>query len=318
MTDEQGSNGRYPANRGAQDRDFPISGQLAADDEISLFDLWEVLRRRRLTILVVFLLFAVGSLAYSLSKEPVHSVESFIELGQVPDTEGEMTFLDGPETVVSRLGNVLIPEARENYLDEQARLPAIEASVVDQSGGLIQLSSEAPLSRAEAMQDFMQRVADDLTAYYANQRRETLSQIDRRIADLDRRLQDMRPAVNASEPALPDSTAGMSSSNQDPESSSIAIAEVLREVLASSLLQDRQADYWALDDRLAALESARARATPTSIEREPTISGSPIGTGARLIVTLGAVLGLMLGVFAAFIREFLANARRHRESSGSQ
>lgn len=277
------------------------------------FDLWEVLRRRRLTMLVVFLVVVIGSLAYSLSKEPVYFVESFIEIGRVPDTDGEMMLLEGPSTVVSRLSNVLIPSARENYLDESERLPAVEPNIADEAGGLIRLSAEVPESRAEAMQRFMQRVADDLASHYASERRETLRRIDDRIADLERRLQDMRPPTGAAESALRNPTDGMARSDQGAESGSIPIAEILRDVLTASLLEDRQADYWELDDRLAALDSARARAASTSIEREATISERPVGTSGRLILALGAILGLMLGVFAAFIREFLINARRYRE-----
>ncbi|KAF0281726.1 Wzz/FepE/Etk N-terminal domain-containing protein [Spiribacter roseus] len=313
MTDEQGTEGRYPANRRTQETDFPIAGPYPADDEISLYDLWEVLRRRRLTILVVFLLVVIGSVGYGLTKESVYSVESFIEIGRVPETDGEIGLLENPSTAVSRLTNVLIPTAREDYLGENEGLPAIESSVSDEAGGLIRLSAEVPERQAEVMQRFMVRVADDLARHYASERQKTLRQIDDRIASLDRRLQEMSSTVSSSESVLRNAPAGMASSGQDTDSGSMAIAEMLRDVLAASLLEDRQADYWALDDRLAALKSARARAVSTSIEREATISERPVGTGTSLILALGAILGLMLGVFAAFIREFLANARAYRE-----
>ena len=48
---------------------------------------------------------------------------------------------------------------------------------------------------------------------------------------------------------------------------------------------------------------------------EPVRSLGPVGPGGKVILALAGVLGLMLGLFAAFMAEFLAKVRQRRQET---
>ncbi len=59
------------------------------------------------------------------------------------------------------------------------------------------------------------------------------------------------------------------------------------------------------------LESQLARVRPTRVVLSPTRSMSPVGLARRMVLALSLVLGLMLGVLAVFVHEFLVRARHY-------
>ena len=461
MTDEQGSNGRYPANRGEQDRDFPISGQLAADDEISLFDLWEVLRRRRLTILVVFLAVVLGAGGYGIYKAPVYNFQTAIELGSYQTESGETIYLEAPGSLLSRIENLFIPEADRAMRAAGGRVPSADANSAD-SEELVYIESEAPESLVGPVSDLHQRIASSVSDDHDGRlesvredRRTALREAENELAYLrsgsvrSDRLIEARAELNQSQQALDTLRADLDSERQElaselnnaerrmeareAQSASIeakiagierrqaqleseierlrpvnetlsdattpeslpedALAELLISTTQSLEVTRRLGDLERqlqvelperrdeLDNRLQSnrlrmenldleIERLNARlerfdasaqrqlsaaneavsiaddalaARDTDYNREVELASekvaraeqrladpqptqalfmaeqsvNTVGTSTSLLVALGAVLGLMLGVFAAFIGEFLANARAYREQSES-
>ena len=103
-------------------------------------------------------------------------------------------------------------------------------------------------------------------------------------------------------------------SADQPIAAEAPLARALDELVGATLRRQREEDRWEIEDRLAAMEAARIQMTATGIQRRPTVSANPVGPATSLILALGGVLGLMLGVFAAFMREFLVKAREYREA----
>ncbi|MFB4202500.1 hypothetical protein KBTX_03266 [wastewater metagenome] len=73
---------------------------------------------------------------------------------------------------------------------------------------------------------------------------------------------------------------------------------------ARNEVESREEEVALLADRLAAITGTRLAAAPRRSDR-------PQGPSSAVIVALGAVLGLMLGVFAAFGAEFVSRANAH-------
>ncbi|EAR21710.1 Wzz/FepE/Etk N-terminal domain-containing protein [Nitrococcus mobilis] len=82
-----------------------------------------------------------------------------------------------------------------------------------------------------------------------------------------------------------------------------------------SRLKQNQVDQSTQQLRMQEIEARAAALQPTRAVLVPQRLPEPIGTGPVVILALAGVLGLMLGVFAAFFTEFLARANAVMKSS---
>ena len=268
-----------------------------ADDEISLYDIWETLRRRRWLVLLGLAVTLVVAGGYAATQTPMHRVSALIEVGQVPGNDGALAPLEAPGTVVTRLERILIPAAVEGAGGigaaesagaaeaaesveaagaagaAGASAASLSAEVIDSNGGLIELSALVPATAIDPTRALMESVITALTDQHATRFAAREQWVQARIGEIQARA-DAEAA---------DSVSGV---------------------------EARQS--------LAAMQANQALAQPTRTVRAPAASASPEDSRLPLTFALGAVLGLMLGVFAAFIAEFLANARAYREAAEAQ
>ena len=268
-----------------------------ADDEISLYEIWEILWRRRWLVLlglVATLVVAGGYAATQATQTPLYRVSALIEVGQVPGSDGALAPLEAPGTVVTRLERILIPAAVEGAGGigaaesagaaeaaesveaagaAGASAASLSAEVIDSNGGLIELSALVPATAIDPTRALMESVITALTDQHATRLAAREQWVQARIGEIQARA-DAEAA---------DSVSGV---------------------------EARQS--------LAAMQANQALAQPTRTVRAPAASASPEDSRLPLTFALGAVLGLMLGVFAAFIAEFLANARAYREAAEAQ
>ena len=259
-----------------------------ADDEISLYDIWETLRRRRWLVLLGLAVTLVVAGGYAATQTPMHRVSALIEVGQVPGNDGALAPLEAPGTVVTRLERILIPAAVEGAGGigaaeaaesveaagaAGASAASLSAEVIDSNGGLIELSALVPATAIDPTRALMESVITALTDQHATRLAAREQWVQARIGEIQARA-DAEAA---------DSVSGV---------------------------EARQS--------LAAMQANQALAQPTRTVRAPAASASPEDSRLPLTFALGAVLGLMLGVFAAFIAEFLANARAYREAAEAQ
>ena len=290
------------------------------DNEISLFDIWAVLVRRRWAIAVVFLLVFAATAGYALLKEPENRLTAIIAVGQVPnlpdnpvaslDPSDAVAPVEAPSAVAARLNEVLIPQVRDEGATNAAA--GVSAQVANGRAGLIRLTAEVPASRTAATQALMTRIADRAVADYRDQWQTQARWIEGRIDELGRRETAINSRAPAGNRAAMDEALGLAGDER-----SAAGGAMLRDLLTSAMAYRSEAYRWDLADELSGLRLANAQMVPPRLERSPAVSAEGVGAGAGLMIALGAVLGLMLGVFAAFIREFLVNARAYREQSES-
>lgn len=293
-----------------------------ADDEISLFDIWDVLVRRRKTVVIIFILIFGTTAGYGLVKEPVNRLTAVIDVGRIPnlpdnptasiDPSDAVAPLEAADSVVTRLNEVLIPRLREENLTTMPGLPAVSAEVADARAGLIRLAAEAPDSVTEDTQALMTRILDVSVSDYRAQWQGQSRWLEDRVDALERREAAINSRMPAGNRDAMDEALG-----PNGEESEGAGTQVMRDLIMTAINYRSEAYRWDLEDELSALRIASSQMAGPRIEREPSVSEKGIGASTSLLLALGAVLGLMLGVFAAFIREFLVNARAYREQSGS-
>lgn len=249
-------------------------------DEISLFDLWDILLRRRWWILGLWAFTVAAAVGYLLTAQPVYESRAVVRIGQVA---GDL--ITPPAT--------LALELREHFeTGEPGRERPLLKSVKQEGNDVLILISEA--YSAEEAQQFLQKTVRDIGAFQ-----------QRRFEDASRLQENALAAVDEQIEGL-----AQQARHLGEVASSASIDEAVKALLIlqrSSL----QTDLPALHAQRLRLQRDLSvlRTYPTQMIREATLAEKPSAPRRALILALALVLGGMLGSMAAFVIEFLHNAR---------
>jgi|GEM_PF-3050580 len=297
----------------------PAPVQYYPDDEISLYELWDILQRRRMIAIVTAAVVVLAATVFALGREPVYEMEAIIEIGQVParlaqnesNAARDMELLTAPKTAVTRIDEVITPKLRESDSFRGAGFPEVTSAIADGEGGLLRLSAEVVDAEKAPTRAFMDAVIAELMQVHDTEWQLRLETLEARIQRLQQRQARLDERYSQTSSILDhDRDEGVAEGASD---GTIRLQEVI-----VSLMAREMENLFDIDDRLMVLNGLRAMAGPTQVQRPPTVSDEPVSSGPEQIIAIGAVLGLMLGVFAAFFAEFLVNARAQRGSDDPQ
>ncbi|SFM41935.1 Wzz/FepE/Etk N-terminal domain-containing protein [Marinobacter zhejiangensis] len=184
--------------------------------------------------------------------------------------DGADNFIETPVAVVATLENRWIPDLSTRYAEiNQAKLPFKIAVANPGETGLIRLSTETTLDNAELVEEFHKELIDNIV------KRQT------------QRIETVTSALNGQTLALNEVIEALSL--RDGEGAASALASVF----------EKRAE---LEGQIAAIQSAQVLAVARQgIDAK--------GVSKVLIVVLAIVLGAMMGIFLAFISEFLSLVR---------
>lgn len=277
----------------------PDSSQARSyDDEISLYDLWDVLARRLPVLLGVAVLTIVLGVVYALMQPVQYEYRSGVDLPRVY-SEGLYNVVS-QEMAVARLDDVLIPEQREEFFGGEERGPRVRVSAHGSDHSLI-LESTSTRDAADRVADLHAAViaalSDWLEPRFERSLSSSLRPLNNRIEVLDEQIDLLQEDLNTLYDRLGegDDVAGLIVAQQ--------IGDLRREL---SRLRSARVDAESSAETVEAL-SRNTEQTFLASESE-----NPVGPGRSLIVALSVVLGGMLGLFAAFFWEFASNARQRR------
>lgn len=274
------------------------------DDEINLYNLWDVLVRRRCVIAGIALLVIISGLAYALMKPVVYEFSTGIEIGQVYYAEeaggGSYQLVESPEAAQARLEDELILRVRRALFDGEEAAPKVTVQTRTNRGSLVLISTVRE-AQSEAVESLHEAIAN------------ALQEVHQRPFEREKRMalarhkpveETLFVQLDLLESQL--SMFGSSRANGDPR-------EVLVEIVSSQ---------WAADLRREAAEArvelAKTKGNIAAVEEgsRPTQlaylakqADTPAGSGKSLILALSVVLAGMLGILTAFFAEFASNAR---------
>lgn len=257
------------------------------DDEISLYELWNTLQRQRKTVAAVFVLSLLLAAGYALWRTPVYTMDAVLEIGHIPNADGtQVVPIASAEGLVSRLNAVMIPQISRTPVFRSGL--GATAEVLNAEARLVRLSTVIPAEAAARAEWFLDEVVAALKTEHEALWARQNARLQQRIAALRDQSGQTVSGFQTGTPAL----------QNQPE-------------------RINEGMFWVrhlmeLNTTLTQLESARLASSPTQLVRAPALAGAAEGQPASTIIALGAVLGLMLGVFAAFGREFFENAAAQR------
>jgi uncharacterized protein involved in exopolysaccharide biosynthesis len=279
----------------------------AADDEIGIYDLWLVVRRRWRLVLTLFAVVSVAALAFAATLPKRYEFISLLEIGQVSSVGGSRP-IESLEVTRLRLEKSIVPRVRRELAGPTAvAAPSVKIGVLA-GQGVVTLTSAAPEEQRAKVEALHAAVADALRTQHAQ----------RLEQDTDNLLAPLQAAVNALEAhrqALhQEITSASVPSTSRPES------EPRQAFLLASRLTDLRWEAFQIDEKIAdrqrEMESIRRASRETRVTELASQADRPVGPGRELIVAMGFVLGLMMGVIGAFIVDFFANAGRAGQAAG--
>ncbi|MDN3517815.1 Wzz/FepE/Etk N-terminal domain-containing protein [Aquisalimonas lutea] len=304
--------GRYPA-RG--DADFPAEHH-THDDEISLYDLWDVLMRRLPVLIGVALLVIVVGAVYAFSQPIEYTYRSQIELAQLPEYHnpasdagggnGEAVPVVPVDSVQRELEQVLIPEVRGRLAGDNDAMSRLQVSVSG-TNPTVSLTSTAGPDASDSVTQLHQAIIE---AFQAQQEAALESAVQTGARPFEERAELLGEQITELE-AETERLAQASARGDGVRAMVFAqqLGDVRREL--------RQARLQRLDAQ-SMLETIWESAEPMDALGVARKSSSPVGPSRSLIIALSVVLAGMLGLFAAFFWEFVSNARRYRRTQSEQ
>ncbi|MFV8836434.1 hypothetical protein ACNSTU_15845 [Aquisalimonas sp. APHAB1-3] len=287
-----------PASRNRQDAEFERVDR--HDDEISLYDLWDVLVRRFPVLVSVALLVVVAGFAYAMMQPVEHRYRSGLELPRVYHPESGLQTVIPRETAIATLEDVIIPSQRERLFGDRAG--GAGAQVIERGGehglALETTSQPANANAVAALHEAIIAALDDrLASRYERWLAVSAEPFENRIAMYDEQIDVLQVQLDTL--------------NERVEGADGVTTLVFAQQLGDLRREMTELRRHRVDAQstLTAIRDASHGTEQLFVANE---SDSPVGTGRSLIVALSVVLGGMLGLFAAFLTEFVSNARARR------
>ncbi len=266
------------------------------EDEIDLVDLAAVLFRRRYLILAGTLLIALSAAVFAWLKPDKYQTETYLQVGRGP--EGYLMEPKAAASQIQGLGQIV---GQEVFPSEGPGLDLENGwSANVQGGGIVRIRiPEAAQSKhyLEFLETLNQRVIEDHEGQLAGER----TRLQTAIASAEQRLEELQERRAQLQEGIDQHLGSENAAAADAEQ-----LDVLR-----GLYADLGEQITEQESRLSELKAERSRLQPSRVLVAPRFSEEPVDSGARLTVALGLVLGLLLSVFLAFLREFWVNNRDH-------
>lgn len=329
-----------------------------ASDQVSLIELWIVLLRHKKLLWGVFALCLVTSVAVSQLRDASYLYSTSLEIGSFSN-HMQQTFIDTPETVLSKLQEGYIPKVLADYyastkgaerIDIRARVPKGSEVVVLEARGKASMAQTLKRLETEVTELLKQDHARTIDIKKSNllMHRDNLIRKQAELKDQEKLLHSEKERIKVSVDLLEGQLAAVKAQVEEASlNRKKARTDVGDETRAMTLLMIDN-ELYQQRKLLASMEEQLYIAMPTKAEEldksladnrraqensqaeidtmatvlkniretrfiyEPTASINPVGMARTTFVVIGALLGLMLGVFAAFIVEFLARFKHQK------
>jgi len=271
-------------------------GDCTMDDEIDLSDIFRVLWKNRILILGIFIIsiLVAGAIAFTMPSE--YKVTTIVAMGNFEDPVYTSP-VSAKSIMLSDefLQDVFIQIHFNATASEfNAFKNGINVVPVDDSDWLVEISDETT-DRQEGKQ-----AVETMVLLYANRSNESYSEqrniLSRQLRATEERLDAINMQINLTRDAL--------MNIEDPSSSS-AVQSEMRFSPNLDRLSSMETQRSALIESSQDLQKQLDLLKPLVVVQPAKEPVSPIGPRKSSILATAGVLGLVLGVFAAFLREGL-------------
>ena len=286
------------------------------EHEIRLIDLWRVIVRRKRVLVGIWGLVFLFGLGYLVIIEPVYEYKAVVQIGQIGKKGpieaaknkaivqigqiGKKGPIEAAKKLVQRL------QAEYRIMETQHHFPRIKAIKVE-SDNIISLTVQDRTNSGAGnyLKQTVNRLISEHEVVYNEQkvisvaentkRRERYESLKRLIGMLRKQVGEVSAHIDMLKRKNP-SEAGILT---------LGMGNLLSKI-------------WELEEILTnlQLELTDPPSQQTKLIGKPTGSNNPIKPKPAIVIPLGIVWGLILGIFSAFIAEFVSNTKKKMALAG--
>ena len=293
-------------------------------DEINLIGYIKVLLKRKLLICIVVLLVVAAAVAISLLAPKVYRIDTALEVGEVEIGAILETrqVIEEPTQVVGKIESdaygILV---RETLLISEEKYPTMEAeNPQDTSLVVVVITSSEPelaqnilkeintlivedhLEKIKSKKELLEKKIVLLEENISNSKK-GISRIHTKIASLKQGQQSLAAKITVLQAVLP---------FEQDLGTQFALFNVKEQL--ENKKQEVEDHYLEIIDlentaneflgEINALQIKKDEIRPTAVIKQPTVSESPISPRLVLNIIVAALLGVFMGVFLAFTKEW--------------
>ncbi len=253
--------------------------------EISLFELWSILVKRKKIIVGVIIGFLVLAGIYCLIKKPIYESKASLRIGSVPN----IGTIVSPDVVVYKL-NEMYGEEKNLGIE----LPFLHETKVAESEGKDVISMIAYGKTPEEAQSLLKKINTNILVEHKEKYDSAVLALKGKIASLEENMEILDQEIE-----------GL---NSKVESSS-ENSEVVNSLLTfENVKLKQQRVNLSMEVLNLELQASELKARPTKVIIEPTVNEEPANQKTLLILAVALMAGAMIGVFVAFFMEFVQKA----------
>lgn len=277
----------------------PIYPGFYPQDEISLVEIFAVLRRRYLLIALIVVFSFIAAAIYLANTQPVYESRALLRVGLI----GAIEDVSGGQQIEST--PILITRLTEDYgindAQERPDFPRMESVSLDKSSpDLVELIAQA--HSPEQAYDFLQGVTNKLLDEHSQRYDEVKQLLSGKLNYLLRVKRSINQALISLDHQITELT------------KSDASAAVLLFALEKSRLIEQSLDA---EGRITELEIAQdLKLYSSSLLRAPTDARNKVSPKRKLILMMTLVLSLIMGIILAFFIEFVSSNNSDKEDGG--
>ncbi|HED39309.1 MAG TPA: hypothetical protein ENJ13_02640 [Chromatiales bacterium] len=284
-----------------------VDKELIDADEVSLMELWAVLLRRWKTVATLSALCLLIGIAAVLSTSTKFLFSTTIDLARTSSTLIKPVAAIQAELKESYIPRMIAAENRAEVLETDVKNPRGSQVLVLTSLGR-SADEEAIRTLHQSILDLLIKEQEALIEAVKDPLRKEHSLLEARVKIDTQRINKLRQSETRLEKALTEIESSPASSSKE-----VAVASVLQ---AASLnlraLMDAEHAITDYQLELNGLKLNMDMIQPATADQVAVRSQKPVGIGKAAMVLLSVVIGLFLGVLAAFFQEFIAKVCRSR------
>jgi uncharacterized protein involved in exopolysaccharide biosynthesis len=258
------------------------------DDEISLIDLWFILVKRKVVLISSILIALLGAIIFTWMTTPVFESRVVLQVGHV----GGYGVLESPKILIQRL--------REKYKvgdNSEGSQPLPKIQDIKLEKGLEDvITITAQSHTAEEAQGVLNQVAQKILDDHQKISKEVLTQKHTVLNTLDTQIKETKDQLSV----LNSRFNGLNDQHDLPLITALS-QEKTNLLLTLPQLEKQRSELL--------ISISELQTVPTRLLRNPTLSISAVKPKPVLYILMTLMLGIVFGVFAAFMLEFLAKAK---------